>query len=115
MGGCNEGEYIENKRGGSFKRRENMSEGQTDQCEEQPTEPTIKEVCFDVRGEIESLKRRVICLKDNSVFKSEAHEDEDRGEMKANIMLAYRHLEDARMRLGKVVQASAGGKSVYPK
>ena len=37
------------------------------------------------------------------------------GEMKANIMLCYRHLEDARMRLGKAIQAYDGGISVYPK
>ncbi len=39
----------------------------------------------------------------------------DIGEQKANIMLAYRHLEDARMRLGKVVQAYHGGESIYSK
>jgi len=38
-----------------------------------------------------------------------------KGEMIANLKLAYRHLEDARMRLGKVVQAYDGGKSCYPK
>lgn len=37
----------------------------------------------------------------------------DRGEMIANTMLAYRHLEDARMRLGKVIQAYDGGISIY--
>jgi hypothetical protein len=31
----------------------------------------------------------------------------------ANVMLAYRHLEDASMRLGKVMQALDGGVSVY--
>jgi len=39
----------------------------------------------------------------------------DAGEVKANIMLAYRHLEDARMRLGKAIQAYDGGTSVYDK
>ena len=39
----------------------------------------------------------------------------DGGEMKANLMLCYRHLEDAAMRLGKVMQAKDGGKSVYDK
>lgn len=34
---------------------------------------------------------------------------EDRGETIANIILAYRHIEDARMRLGKVYQALNGG------
>jgi hypothetical protein len=35
--------------------------------------------------------------------------------MKANLLLSYRHLEDARMRLGKAVQAYDGGLSVYPR
>jgi hypothetical protein len=39
----------------------------------------------------------------------------DRGEMLANVALAYRHLEDARMRLGKAIQAYDGGISVYDK
>jgi hypothetical protein len=33
----------------------------------------------------------------------------------ANATLAYRHLEDASMRLGKVIQALDGGVSVYDK
>lgn len=36
---------------------------------------------------------------------------EDRGEVLANLTLAYRHIEDARMRLGKVFQALNGGVS----
>lgn len=37
------------------------------------------------------------------------------GETGANAMLAYRHLEDASMRLGKCIQAIDGGVSVYDK
>lgn len=37
------------------------------------------------------------------------------GEIIANITLAYRHLEDARMRLGKAIQEYDGGESCYPK
>ena len=33
----------------------------------------------------------------------------------SNVMLAYRHLEDASMRLGKAIQALDGGMSVYDK
>lgn len=40
---------------------------------------------------------------------------EDRGEVIANLTLAYRHLEDASMRLGKAIQAADGGTSVYDK
>jgi hypothetical protein len=36
-------------------------------------------------------------------------------EVYANAMLAYRHLEDAGMRLGKAIQALNGGVSVYDK
>lgn len=42
-------------------------------------------------------------------------ENEDTGEVIANLMLAYRALEDASMRLGKVLQAHDGGVSVYDK
>lgn len=37
----------------------------------------------------------------------------DLPELQDNLKLAYRHLEDARMRLGKAVQARDGGSSVY--
>ena len=38
---------------------------------------------------------------------------EDKGEVLANLMLTYRHLEDASQRLGKAIQAHDGGVSVY--
>lgn len=41
--------------------------------------------------------------------------DEDPGEAIANLTLAYRHLEDARMRLGKAIQAMEGGVSIFDK
>ena len=41
--------------------------------------------------------------------------EEDRPEVAANLMLAYRHLEDASMRLGKAIQVLDGGISVYDK
>ncbi len=75
----------------------------------------IKELCFKGRKKIEELKDDTIKLMVHDVFKGEQSGPNLHGEMKANIMLAYRHLEDARMRLGKVVQAYDGGKSVYPK
>lgn len=80
-----------------------------------PVEEPLKDICFGVRGEIERLKAVVKGLKEHGCFKDENKVGEDRSEMKANIMLVYRHLEDARMRLGKVVQAYDGGTSVYPK
>ncbi len=78
-------------------------------------EMSIKECCFDGRKTIEELKAQVKSLMKHSVFGNEQTSPDQHSEMKANIMLTYRHLEDARMRLGKVVQAYDGGKSVYPK
>lgn len=37
----------------------------------------------------------------------------DTGEIMANMTIAYRHLEDAAMRLGKVLQAWDGGSGIY--
>jgi len=37
----------------------------------------------------------------------------DKEEIIANITLAYRHMEDTAMRLGKAIQAYEGGKSIY--
>lgn len=36
---------------------------------------------------------------------------QNKGEMLANITIAYRHLEDAAMRFGKVIQSADGGES----
>lgn len=39
--------------------------------------------------------------------------DQRQSEVRANIMLAVRHVEDARMRLGKVIQHAEGRPSIY--
>lgn len=57
------------------------------------------------RANIKSLAADVLALKSGM----------SDGEAIANVMLAYRHLEDASMRLGKVIQALDGGVSVYDK
>lgn len=57
------------------------------------------------RANIKSLAADVLALKAGM----------SDGEAIANVMLAYRHLEDASMRLGKVIQALDGGVSVYDK
>ena len=59
----------------------------------------------DGRAEIKKIAATVLAMKANM----------DNGEAIANVMLAYRHLEDASMRLGKAIQALDGGVSVYDK
>lgn len=66
---------------------------------------TLKDACDRIRKEIEEMKPDVLSLKTGT----------QKGEVTANIMLAYRHLEDARMRLGKTIQADGDGVSIYDK
>lgn len=75
----------------------------------------FKNACLEERGSVEVLKHHILELMDDEVFKSQPTVQMNFGEMKANIMLAYRHLEDARMRLGKAIQASEGGVSIFDK
>ncbi len=78
-----------------------------------PQEETqFKSGCFNLRAALEDMKMRVLELKKNPEFDRPEQHEGMHSEMKANIMLTYRHLEDARMRLGKCVQAYDGGKSV---
>lgn len=76
------------------------------------TADTFVDFCSEIRGDILILSDKVKLLKTHPIFK-ELPEISDQSEMIANIMLAYRHLEDARMRIGKSIQAFDGGTSVY--
>ena len=73
---------------------------------------TIEELAVEMRA---NIKGQAVRVKDMMRDLWPNKEGADIGESKANIMLAYRHLEDASMRLGKVIQAQDGGKSVYDK
>lgn len=82
----------------------------------EPTPPTnIKDRIFELRAFIVKLEQAVGSLHNSPDFVAEQAHPGQHSEMHANIQLAYRHLEDARMRLGKVVQAFDGGVSCYPK
>jgi|SwirhirootsSR3_FD_contig_61_8605107_length_6705_multi_5_in_0_out_0_7 hypothetical protein len=78
-------------------------------------EHDLKEVCDLLRSDIDSTAKRVHALKQHSVLNGSALNGETRSELFANVTLAYRHLEDARMRLGKVIQHYEGGGSKYDK
>lgn len=83
--------------------------------------PTIgsddfKEDCFALRAQIEETKiQTMLVFREHRVFRDKRVSDSWKGEIRANLMLAYRHLEDARMRLGKAIQAFDGGESCYPR
>ena len=83
-----------------------------------PKRPSsIQDVCNAERDGIKMTAGFVKDLLQHPQFSCtlEIDDKSDHGEMRANIMLAYRHLEDARMRLGKVIQAAEGGTSIYDK
>lgn len=84
-------------------------------AEAQAQELGFKENCFSIRKVIEAVKVSTLTLKAHSDFSKDENYVGQQGEMQANIQLAYRHLEDARMRIGKAVQACDGGTSCYPR
>jgi len=67
--------------------------------------PTLEDCCHDLRLQAFGLEQ---------VTRALVTEKKVSGEAAAQAMLAVRHLEDARMRLGKVIQhAVQGGVSKY--
>ena len=65
-----------------------------------------------LRAKLKDVAKDVLAEKEN--YKPETPV-EIGGEVMANLTLAYRHLEDASMRIGKVKQALNGGESIYDK
>lgn len=76
----------------------------------------MEEILYQIRSEIENIGIQLEGY-DGLMTHEEFDKEEDfpgqHTEMRANIMLAYRHLEDARMRIGKVLQQIQGGISIY--
>lgn len=66
------------------------------------------------KSECEEFRRRLKVITDD-LGKLRQPDPTAPGEAHANVTLAYRHLEDASMRLGKAIQAIDGGASVYDK
>ena len=64
--------------------------------------------------ECETFRRQLKPIAD-ALIASVHGSNDTRPEVIANCMIAYRHLEDASMRLGKAIQAIDGGISVYDK
>lgn len=75
--------------------------------------PSFAEVAKTNRTLIKGIAGQVKAMHEHEQFLLYEPEKPDYEEMHANITLAYRHLEDAAMRLGKAIQAFDGGTSVY--
>ena len=95
-----------------------MPEQDTQQAEVTDFDLHALEIRKDVKVVATEVKRTIEQVRTGNHITSAASGDaeqrrENRGEMLANLTLAYRHLEDASMRLGKAIQAHDGGTSVY--
>ncbi len=78
--------------------------------------PDFEERMNDYRhvlGQIETQLRKHVKTPDIMPVSDPDHYDE--GEVKANMMIAVRYLEDARMRLGKAIQYHHDGVSILDK
>lgn len=76
---------------------------------------TLKGICDRLRAILREAEIETRAIKDHAEFKDEQAYMGQHGEMIAQSMLAVRHIEDARMRLGKVLQYAEDGVSVYDK
>ena len=76
---------------------------------------SIEFICDELRKGIKELEDTVRALKEDERFKEEQKYLGQHNEMIANIMLSVRHLEDARMRIGKVLQYADDGISILDK
>lgn len=65
----------------------------------------------DLRTGVAALVAQASDVKTQVQGSNDPVEGQDKGEMIANVMLGIRHFEDAAMRFGKAIQASAGGVS----
>jgi len=92
---------------------EEQRKGPWDQQVSTPSPLRMK--CEEMRASLLVIERAVRALKDDPTFKGEQAYAGQHGEMIAQLMLAVRHIEDARMRIGKVLQYSGNGISIYDK
>lgn len=76
---------------------------------------TLEEICDNLRQRIKVIEQDTRALMDNDRFRGEQGFLNQHSEMKANIMLTVRHLEDARMRVGKILQYAGDGVSILDK
>ena len=76
---------------------------------------SLTDCCTEMRTEIKVIEIKARHMAKNVPSSQPQAFDGQHGEMIAQTMLAVRHLEDARLRLGKVIQYSGDGVSIYDK
>lgn len=76
----------------------------------EPTSTPFEDAVAGIRESLLTTESSILALK-QSYIDDMPKDAAILPEVPSNIMLAYRHVEDARMRLGKVFQALNGGVS----
>ncbi len=79
------------------------------------SERLLETLCGQLRESIKRTEIEVRALKEQPAMKYPDNYPGQHGEMIAQSMLAVRALEEARMRLGKVLQYAGDGTSIYDK
>lgn len=74
---------------------------------------TLQELCTRMRGDLLEIEKQARTIKGRPEMQGPESFRGQHGEMIAQSLLAVRHIEDARMRLGKVIQYSRDGVSIY--
>ena len=72
----------------------------------------LEQAMKHLRDSIESIKKMTQRNKE-SISEWKFNDNSDTWEMIANVTFVYRHLEDAKMRAGKVIQAYHGWVNIY--
>lgn len=75
-------------------------------------EDDFTRACDDLRAQIRAVDIQLLEFERRVSQRSPMY-GEDYGEVRANLRIVHRHLEDANMRLGKAIQYHNGGQSVY--
>ena len=75
----------------------------------------LESLCNDYRKQLKVIELQIRELMHSSELSYDETFAGQRGEQKGHIMLAVRCVEDARMRLGKVIQYNGDGISCYDK
>lgn len=75
---------------------------------------TVDEQADFLRRQLKKIGAELDNLRSSDLALS-SKQAESRGEIIANLTLAYRHIEDASMRIGKVKQHLNAGVSIYDK
>jgi hypothetical protein len=94
---------------------EDNNTGETNMNEKTDVGETLEHLCKRLREELKLIENQTRAVKDYPEFNAAESYPGQYDEMRAQSMLAVRHIEDARMRLGKVLQYAGDGVSIYDK